>query len=206
MLNIRRHSAASGARAMLLVVIATTGLASQSTPMETGKLGLDAQIQRIMDRPEFAHSTFGIEFYSMDSGKVIYERNASKLMVPGSTTKLVTEGTALELLGGDYRSHTFVYRTGPVNKKGVLEGDLVLVGTGDLNLSGRIRADGTLAYENMDHSYGGPDSKGVGGDPLQVIKEFAQQVASKGIKRVTGRLLVDTSLFPEGTPSWAREW
>ena len=199
MLNIGRHSAACGARALLLVVIATTGLASQSTPAETGQFGLDAQIQRIMDRPEFAHSTFGIEFYSIDSGKVIYERNVGKLMVPGSTTKLVTEGTALELLGGDYRSHTYVYRTGPVNKKGVVEGDLVLVGSGDLNLSGRIQSDGTLAYENMDHSYGGPDSKGVGGDPLRVIKELAQQVTSKGIKRVTGRLLVDTSLFPEGT-------
>src|SRR5437868_11575934 len=110
------------------VVIATTGLASQSTPAETGQFGLDAQIQRIMDRPEFAHSSFGIEFYSIDSGKVIYQRNASKLMVPGSTTKLVTEGTALELFGGEHRFHTFVYRTGPVNKKGVLAGDLVLLG------------------------------------------------------------------------------
>src|SRR5207247_6306884 len=36
------------------------------------------------------------------------------------------------------------------------------------------------------------------GDPLLVIHELAQQIADKGIKRVKGRVLVDTSLFPEG--------
>ena len=200
MLSTKSHSSVFVTLQLLLVLaLMPTAMLCQSTPATSNASSLDAQIQQIMDRPEFAHSTFGIEFYSLDSGKVVYQRNASKLMVPGSTTKLVTEGTALELFGGDYRFHTLVYRTGSVNKKGVLEGDLVLVGSGDLNLSGRIQSDGTLAYENMDHSYGGPDSKGVGGDPLRVIKDLAQQIAAKGIKRVTGRVLVDTSLFPEGT-------
>src|SRR2546430_16963983 len=110
-----------------------------------------------MSRPEFAHSTFGVEFYSLDSGKVLYQLNSDKLMVPGSTTKLLTEGTVLELLGGDYRFHTRVYRTGTMKKNGVLEGDIVVVASGDPNLSGRVQSDGTLAFENMDHSYGGPD-------------------------------------------------
>src|SRR5205807_5605556 len=161
MLSTKLRSSVRGMlRLPLVLAIMTAAMLCQSTPPGSDASSLDAQIQRIMDRPEFAHSSFGIEFYSIDSGKVIYERNASKLMVPGSTTKLVTEGTALELLGGDYRSHTYVYRTGPVNKKGVVEGDLVLVGSGDLNLSGRIQSDGTLAYEDMDHSYGRPDSNG----------------------------------------------
>ncbi len=158
---------------------------------------LAERIQAVMNRPEFAHSSFGIEFYSLDSGKVVYQHNPDKLMVPGSTTKLLTEGTLLELLGGDYRFHTRVYRTGPIKKDGTLEGDVVLVASGDLDLSGRIRPDNTLAYENMDHSYGGPDSKGLG-DPLFVIRQFAQQIADKGIKRIKGRVLVDVSLFPEG--------
>src|SRR5256885_9707793 len=135
-----------------------------------------------MSRPEFAHSTFGIEFYSLDSGKVLYQLNPDKLLVPGSTTKLLTEGTVLELLGGDYRFHTRVYRTGPIKKGGVLEGDIVLLASGDPNLSGRIQPDGTLAYEHMDHSYGGPDSKGVG-DPMAGIPKNAQQIADKEIKR-----------------------
>jgi PBP4 family serine-type D-alanyl-D-alanine carboxypeptidase len=159
---------------------------------------LEQRIKKIMDRPEFAHSRFGIEFRSMDSGRVVYELNPEQLFVPGSTTKLLTEGTALELLGGDYRFHTKIYRTGPVKKDGTLNGDLVLVASGDYNLSNRIQPDGTLTFENMDHSYGGPDSKGLAGDPLLVVREFARQIADKGIKRVKGKLLVDVTLFPEG--------
>src|SRR5437016_14461312 len=159
---------------------------------------LEQRIKKIMSRPEFAHSRFGIEFYSLDTGKVLYELNSQQLFVPGSTTKLFTEGTALELLGGDYRFHTRVYRTGALKPDGTLMGDLVLVASGDPNLSGRIQPDGTLGFENEDHSYGGADSKGVGKDPLLVIHELAQQIAQKGIKRIKGRVLVDTRLFPEG--------
>jgi N-acyl-D-amino-acid deacylase len=159
---------------------------------------LDQRIKRIMGRPEFAHSRFGIEFYSLDTGKVVYELNSQQLFVPGSTTKLFTEGTALELLGADYRFKTRVYRTGPIEKDGTLNGDLVLVASGDPNLSNRIQADGSLAFEDDDHSYGGPDSKGLAGDPLLVIHDFARKIAEKGIKIVKGRVLVDATLFPEG--------
>ena len=159
---------------------------------------LEQRIKKIMSRPEFAHSRFGIEFYSLDTGKVLYELNSQQLFVPGSTTKLLTEGTALELLGGDYRFHTRVYRTGPIKNDGTLDGDLVLVASGDSNLSNRIQPDGTLAFEDQDHSYGGPDSKGLAGDTLLVLREFARQIADKGIRRVNGKLLVDVTLFPEG--------
>jgi len=170
---------------------------SSSAAFSQAATTLPDRIQAIMSRPAFAHSSFGIAFYSLDTGKTLYQLNADKLMVPGSTTKLLTEGSMLELLGGDYRFHTRVYRTGPIKKDGTLEGDIVIVASGDPNLSGRIQPDGTLAFENTDHSYGGPDSKGVG-DPLQVIREIAEQIANKGIKRVKGRVLVDVSLFPEG--------
>jgi D-alanyl-D-alanine carboxypeptidase len=85
---------------------------------------------------------------------VLYAHNPHKLFVPGSVTKLLTEGTVLRLLGPDYRFHTYVYRTGPVSTAGVIGGDLVLVASGDPNLSNRVRSDGTLAFENADHAYG----------------------------------------------------
>ena len=159
---------------------------------------LEQRIAKITSRPVFAHSRFGVQFYSMETHKVVYELNPQQLFVPGSTTKLLTEGTALELLGGDYRFHTKIYRTGPIKKDGTLDGDLILVGAGDYNLSNRIQPDGTLAFEDEDHSYGGPDSKGLPGDPRVVIREFAKQIADRGIKKVKGKLLVDATLFPEG--------
>jgi D-alanyl-D-alanine carboxypeptidase, serine-type, PBP4 family len=159
---------------------------------------LEQRVKKVMDRPEFAHSRFGIKFISAETGDVVYELNSQQLFVPGSTTKLLSAGTALELLGADYRFHTKIYRTGSIQENGTLKGDLVLVAAGDLNLSNRIQPDGTLAFEDHDHSYGGPDSKGLSGDPLQVMREFARQVAATGIKRIKGRVLVDATLFPEG--------
>lgn len=178
---------------LLCLILSLSGLLSAQS---AGTLA--ERIQKIMSRPEFAHSHFGLEFYSLESGKPVFELNQNKLFVPGSTTKLLTEGTGLELLGPDYRFHTRIYRTGEIKKNGTLEGDLVLVGSGDPDLSNRIQPDGTLAFENDDHSYGGPDSKGLPGDPLMVVREFAQQIAAKGIQRVKGHLLVDATLFPEG--------
>src|SRR6266496_1058213 len=176
---------------LLLLAIASASMAQSTT--------LGQRIQSIMDRPEFRHAIFGIEFYSLDSGKPVYTVNADKLFTPGSTTKLLTEGTALTLLGADFRFHTRVYRTGAISEDGTLDGDLILVASGDPNLSGRINADGTLSFENEDHSYDGdPNTRAVPGDPLLVIRRLAQQIADKQIKKIRGHVIVDISLFREG--------
>jgi len=176
----------------LLLILNAASLQAQSNT-------LAQRIQAIMDRAEFKHALFGLEFYSLDKNKVLYSINADKLFTPGSTTKLLTEGTALSLLGADYRFHTRVYRTGRIDADGVLDGDLILVASGDPNLSGRIKDDGTLAFENEDHSYDGdPNTRAVPGDPLLVIRRLAQQVAEKGIKKIRGNVIIDASMFREG--------
>jgi N-acyl-D-amino-acid deacylase len=173
----------------IALFLAHPDLRAQSTA------SLADRIQKVMDRPEFVHANFGIEFYSLDTGRVVYSRNANKLFVPASTTKTLTEGTVLAKLGANYRFHTVIYCTGPLDKKGTLKGDLVLVASGDPNLSNRIQPDGTLSFVDEDHAYGGP---AVAGDPLAVIKELAKAVAAKGIHKIEGRVLVDASLFPDG--------
>jgi len=172
-----------------LGILCTTQSLAQSNE------SLAARIDKITSRPEFARANFGIEFYALDTGRVIYALNANKLFVPASTTKLLTEGTLLARLGGDFRFHTRIYRTGPINSRGHLKGDLILVASGDPNLSNRIQPDGTLAFVDNDHSEGGP---ALAGDPLVVIKELVQSVLAKGIRRIDGRVLVDTALFPDG--------
>jgi len=151
-----------------------------------------------MSRPEFRHASFGVEIYSLDTQTPVFALNPDALFTPGSTTKLLTEGTALKLLGPDYRFRTPVYRTGEIGPDGVLSGDLVLVASGDPNLSNREQPDGTLAFADEDHTYGGVESRLVPGDPLVVIRALAKQIAAAGVKHVAGRVLVDVGLFPEG--------
>jgi PBP4 family serine-type D-alanyl-D-alanine carboxypeptidase len=176
-----------------LFLFMTGGLTrAQSAPSTST---LTERIQRVTARPEFAHANFGIEFYSLDSGKIIYALNPEKMFVPASTTKLLTEGALLAKLGAEYRFHTRIYRTGPIDSKGKLKGDLILVASGDPNLSNRMQPDGSLAFVDEDHSYNGP---ALPDDPLAVIKELAGKIAAKGIKRIDGRLFIDASLFPDG--------
>jgi PBP4 family serine-type D-alanyl-D-alanine carboxypeptidase len=189
---------AAGAVVLLASGARPDGQAPDGRRAAKPSASLADRVGAILARPAFKHAMFGIEFLSLDANAPIYALNADKLFVPGSTTKLVTMGSALQLLGPDYRFHTRVYGTGEIDAGGTLHGDLVLVASGDPNLSGRIQPGDTLAFENVDHSYGGPDSHGLGGDPLRVVRELAGAVAAKGVKRIDGRVFVDVTLFPEG--------
>src|ERR1043165_8364321 len=162
-----------------LILAAVVSLPASSTAQS-----IAGRVEAVLRRPALAHAMAGVEFYDLAAGKAVYRLNGDKFFVPASTTKLLTVGTALELLGPDYRVHTRGYRTGPIAADGTLEGDLVLVASGDPNLSGRIRPDGTLAFRDEDHSYAG---EAVEGDPLLVIRELAGRIAAKGIKQVRGR-------------------
>jgi len=188
---------------VVLVALLAAGLASGVPELGAAQApsseDLPERIRQITSRPEFKHATFGIEFYSLDHQKPVFALNPEQLFTPASTTKLLTEGTALALLGADYRFHTRVYRTGPLDPAGVVHGDLILLASGDPNLSARIQPDGTLAFENEDHCYGGSvDTRAVPGDPLTVLRQMARQVADRGVRRVEGQVRVDASLFPEG--------
>lgn len=178
-------------RVALLAALATAAPATlrpQAVPAP------DAAIRAVMDRPEFAHASWGLAFYDLDAGRLVAGVNVERLFVPGSTTKLLTMGTALHALGPDHRFRTRVYRTGPV-VDGVLTGDLVLRAAGDPNLSGRVRDGARYAFVDRDHSYGGMP---VEGDPVAAITGLARQVARAGIRRIAGQVVVDASLFPEG--------
>jgi D-alanyl-D-alanine carboxypeptidase/D-alanyl-D-alanine-endopeptidase (penicillin-binding protein 4) len=174
--------------------LAITAAAAAAT-RANAQQSLDDHLRAVMERPEFRHASWGIEFYDLTARLPVYAWNAERLFVPGSSTKLLTTGTSLELLGRDYRFHTRVYRTGPI-RGGTLAGDLVLVASGDPNLSGRgaFGAD-TLGWTDEDHSYGGMP---LHADPLLVLRDLAKQVAAKGIKQIAGRVIVDASMFKEG--------
>ena len=181
-----------------IVTVLVLALEVIARPAGAPRPALAARVEAIMARPEFRHAIFGVEFLSLDTNTPVYTHNADTFFVPGSTTKLVTMGSALQILGADYRFHTRIYRTGDLGADSTLHGDLVLVASGDPNLSGRIGPGDMLAFENVDHTYGGADSHGLDGDPLGVLRELTGLVAARGVKRIEGRVIVDASLYPEG--------
>lgn len=162
---------------------------------------LAAAINAPTRTPRLQHSVVAGEVYDLDSHRVLYARNPGLLMQPASTTKLLTEGTSLALLGPGFRWTTPVYRIGTVDAHGALHGLLVLVASGDPNLSQRVQPNGTLAFENEDHAYdGSPETRAVPGDPLAVLRDLAAQVAKAGIKSYDRPVDIETSLFADQGP------
>ena len=102
---------------------------------------LSTRLDNLLSAPDVVRSFWGLEIVDLSTGKTLYARNQDKLFTPASNTKLFTTAAALALIGPDYRFRTTVETTGQVDKYGRLTGDLVLVGRGDPNLSGR-----TLPY------------------------------------------------------------
>lgn len=171
--------------------LAQTGLA----PLLADELA--DQIEAITLAAPFEQANWGVLVADLKTGEVLYEHAADKLYMPASTTKLYTTAAALDALGPDYRFHTPIYRTGELATDGTLEGDLVLVASGDPTLGGRTTADGQIAFTNSDHTYadGGPSATLTEPDPLAGLDELARQIHAAGVRRMRGELLIDDRLF-----------
>jgi D-alanyl-D-alanine carboxypeptidase/D-alanyl-D-alanine-endopeptidase (penicillin-binding protein 4) len=142
---------------------------------------LASRISAILSQPDLARGFWGVEVVSLSSGKVLYGQNADKLFTPASNTKLFTTAAALALIGPDYNFRTTVETNGTLDKHGRLTGDLVLVGRGDPNLSGR-HLPYTLRTERNNH-------------PIQVLEQLADELVQKGVKYVDGDIIADDSYF-----------
>lgn len=158
---------------------------------------LDKAIKKITHQPHFKTVHWGALFVDQKTGELVYEHASDKLFAPASTTKLFSTACALDAFGADFRFKTPVVRRGDVNCQGELQGDLILIASGDLTFGGRTNADGTIAFANSDHTYanGNPDAQLTTPDPLAGLNELARQVAAAGIKHIHGDVLIDDRMF-----------
>jgi len=142
---------------------------------------LPSRISAILSDAQLARGFWGIEVLSLSSRKVLYSQNADKLFTPASNTKLFTTAAAIALIGPDYKCRTTVETTGTLDKYGRLNGDLLLVGRGDPNLSGR-ELPYAVRTARSDR-------------PIKVLEDLADTLVRKGVKYVDGDIVADDSYF-----------
>jgi D-alanyl-D-alanine carboxypeptidase/D-alanyl-D-alanine-endopeptidase (penicillin-binding protein 4) len=85
------------------------------------------------------------------------------------------------LIGPDYKFRTTVETSGSLDKYGRLTGDLILVGRGDPNLSGRELPYNTHTQRDA--------------DAVRVLEKLADELVQKGVKYVDGDIVADDSYF-----------
>src|SRR5689334_21428572 len=89
---------------MLLCVCASVRLSAQS---------LQRRLDRRLDAMPWARNNWGIAVVD-DRGRLVYSRNADRLFVPASNTKIVVTAVASALLAPDFTVKTSVHGTGPI--------------------------------------------------------------------------------------------
>jgi D-alanyl-D-alanine carboxypeptidase/D-alanyl-D-alanine-endopeptidase (penicillin-binding protein 4) len=142
-------------------------------------------------RLELAHETglagrgSGAYVYDMTTNTPVFSLRAGTKRPPASVEKLFTSIAALYELGPQARFHTTVFGRGWLGAGGVWHGSLYLRGGGDPTF-------GSSGFNDLyEHSYG------------PTVTELAERIARAGIRRITGRLFGDGSLFDArpGVPS-----
>ena len=185
------------------------GAAQNSGPEDAGQTrgiepdgaqgALGPEVEKIMNSPFYRYGEWGYLEVDPSDGRTVRSLGpATRMYIPGSSAKLFSVSAALDDLGFDHRFETPVYAQGDP-KDGTLNGDLVLVASGDLTMGGRTAPDGTVSYTSVDHTYANdvPGATLTPEDPLAGLDEIAGQVRESGITRVDGDVVVDTRLFDD---------
>lgn len=115
-------------------------------------------------------------------GTLLKELNSHTSVIPASTLKVVTTSAALGILGKYYRYETKIYFTGSFDKNtGVLNGDIIIKGSGDPTL-------------NSEHFK-------LKTDTTNVTDKWAEVLAKKGLKELRGSIIADASCYEQQIPS-----
>jgi serine-type D-Ala-D-Ala carboxypeptidase/endopeptidase (penicillin-binding protein 4) len=147
--------------------------AGPSAPRTGAEQQLQAKLSRALNT---AGPQSGAFVYDLDAHDSLFARKITIGRPPASVEKLYTTVAVLRILGPNARLHTDVLGTGTL-VHGVLHGNLYLRGGGDPTFG--------------DQTFNQFWEHGEGSNPNELVK----QLKAKGIRRVTGLVYADESLF-----------
>ena len=134
------------------------------------------ELQRDINRllaPTSERATWGVLVKSLAANDTLYALNPRKLFLPASNIKLATLAAAADRLGWSYSYETRIFGLGTLRPSGFLEGDLLVVGSGD------------------------PSIDDWDGAATRLFKGWAEQLKASGVETIGGRIIGDDNTFDE---------
>ena len=145
----------------------------KSQPTEAQEITeLQADLSEMLDVYSWKDARWGVLIVSLDQSDTLFSKSPDSALSPASNVKLLTTAAALRILGPDFRFQTYLLSDSDIAND-VLQGDLVLYGTGDPGIS-------DLLFQEREY----------------VLELLADQLEDSGIKTVRGDLVADASHLP----------
>ncbi|MCP5523101.1 MAG: D-alanyl-D-alanine carboxypeptidase/D-alanyl-D-alanine-endopeptidase [Verrucomicrobiales bacterium] len=166
----------------LLGFLATQATESTAATPPANRDELNNAVDAIIGQPRYATARWGVHVVSLDTGRELINRDAHRLFVPASNTKIFSGALAWHDLGPDFRIRTSLLAATSPDGSGTLHGDLVVYGRGDPSFTARFH-DGQVD---------------------QALEPLVQALREAGVRRVTGDLVADESYFR--SPHYGAGW
>lgn len=141
------------------------------------------EIKSILASSTFDYASVGLSVKSVDGNEIV-NFDAGKKLIPASSLKLITTFLAIEEFGEDFSFTTRVGYSGKIDRAGTLNGNIVIIGSGDPTF-GSSR-------------FGDKKSWGT------VLKKIVASIQSAGVRCIDGKIEVKTNVFHGQAicPSW----
>jgi len=136
---------------------------------------LQQAVKALVQDPQLQGANLSICAIDLQTGDTLLAYNPRQALPGASITKLVSTAAALAVLGPDYRAKTQLVLEGYMKPNGIWEGNLRIVGGGDVSLGSR--------YFN------------TAGNELQFLDEWFAVISAAGIKCITGQIIADGASF-----------
>ena len=136
---------------------------------------LQSVLQQLIEDPQLVGTKWSVCAVDLTTGDTIAAYLPAQQLPGASITKMVSTAAALTVLGPDYQAQTKLYLDGQMKPNGVFDGNVWIVGGGDVSLGSRYFA--------------------APGLELGFLTDWVAHIQKQGIQYITGQIIADASAY-----------
>jgi len=154
---------------IIIIVLSIQSVAFAQTLAEK----ITTAFENLEKSDDLKYGIASLTVLNSNTGEVLYAKNEKQGMAPASTLKTITTATAYSVLGSNFKYETDLLYNGEI-KDGVLNGNLIIKGTGDP----------TLGSDNFEET-----------KAEVLLKRWVDAIKGAGIRKISGQIIADDTLF-----------